>query len=221
MATFSNYVFNVFTQNPQRSGVSLSASDNSVILEAGSPWGTTVNVPVSVFNILSGTEVNALTSSPLFANQPVYWGSLSSIGYTLSAKAYTNDQYTLLSGLYVNKPYLATRYASLTTFFTQATATRLAGFYLQNGAPQVQSIMFPSVTGTSSPAASAYQYVGDGVKFRVHPNYHGQTFAVQFTDKSSCLFTVNTGLSTAPLTLSAASFAHRGPNEARLWNLNG
>lgn len=222
MATFSNFVFNTFTQTPQRGGVTLSATDNSVILEAGSPWDSTINVPVSVFNILSGVQVNALTSSPLFSNQNAYWMQLSTHGFLLSASPLTNSQYNTLSSIYVAQGYLATRYASLTAHFVQLTATQLAGYYRTNvNAPEVAAILYPTVTGTSSPAATAIQYIGDGVKLRVHPNYHGSQFAVQFTDRSTSLFTVNTALSTAPLTLSAIGFNHRSPDDVRRANLNG
>lgn len=213
MATFNNFVFNTATQTPQLLNVSLTASDNSVILDAGSPWDNlTLSVPASVF-ALTGAQVASLTSSPLFSNQQVYWATMSSVGWPLTASPFTDAQYKFLSGLYVGQPYLATRYVALTSYFTQLTGTTLVGNYFANNPDsEVIAVLFDSVSGAG--AATVQLYLPDNVKLKVAPQYNGSVFALQFKNLASCLFTVNTA-SAAVQTVSAITFDNRSPNSRR------
>lgn len=213
MATFNSFVFNAASQNPPLLTASLSASDNSVILDAGSPWDNlTLSVPTSVF-ALTGSQVASLTSSPLFANQQVYWGTMSSVGWPMSAEPLTDAQYKFLSGLYVGQPYLATRYATLTSYFTQLTGTTLVGNYFANTPnTQVVGVLFDPVSGAG--AATVQIFLPDGVRLKVAPQYHGSVFALQCVNRATCLFTVNTA-SAAVQPVSALGFDNRGPNARR------
>jgi hypothetical protein len=56
--------------------------------------------------------------------------------------------------------------------------------------------------------------VNGGTEFKVHPLYHGATFAVYFTDRSTTLFTVNTAAAAQTVT-NPITFVNRGPNERR------
>lgn len=223
MATFSNSVFNVATQNPPRLGIGLSGiavNNNSVILEGGDAWDSTLSVPTSVFSVLSGTQVNSLTSNPLFSNQSVYWSKLSSIGFPLSAAPLTDAQYKVLSGIYAGQGYLTSAYLQLTAAFYQLTGRAMCGYYFSNSqAPEVQAILYPTVPAASATADTVI-YIPDSIKLRVHRAYHGSQFAVQFTNRASCLFTVNTAATTTQV-LCAITFDNKGPNDVRLWNLNG
>ena len=60
--------------------------------------------------------------------------------------------------------------------------------------------------------------VAIGVAFRVEKRYHGSQFALYFTDRSSTLFTVNTGTTRQSVT-EANSFANRGPDERRHFSI--
>lgn len=225
MSTFANQVFNAYTQNPVNLNVSLTGLSSSVVLDMGSPWDNAVSaVPASLFTALTGAQRVSLTGSPLFSNQAVYWAKLSSIGMPLSANYLTEAQYKLLSGLYVGQPYLATSYAQITGYFTQLTAISTVGDYFSNvGATEVTSVLYNSVTAAALTALSATAtiYLPDTVKLKVSPLYHGQIFGVMFTNRASCLFTVNTALSTAPQTLSAIGFDNRSAESVRRFALEG
>jgi hypothetical protein len=66
--------------------------------------------------------------------------------------------------------------------------------------------------------------VAVGTVFSVHPKYDGSTFALYFTDKSTCLFTVNTAYGTDVVQYLAASvigYENRGPSEVRRFAIEG
>jgi hypothetical protein len=77
---------------------------------------------------------------------------------------------------------------------------------------KVSGILYDYVAGAST--ASVSLSVVSGITFSVSPLYHGQTFALYFTDRSSTLFTVNTATATQTVT-GAITFDNRGPNERR------
>lgn len=118
MATFSNFVFDVSTQNPPQLGPSLSGSNNQVILNS--------------------------------------------------------------SGTY--------------------------------GGKTVAGLLYNEINGLSTGMVSLS--VVSGITFRVDTKYHGSTFALYFTDRSSTLFTVNTAAANQNVT-SAVTFDNRGPIERR------
>ena len=57
--------------------------------------------------------------------------------------------------------------------------------------------------------------VAIGVSFRVEKRYHGSQFALYFTDRSSTLFTVNTGTTLQTVVTGTNGFDNRGPNERK------
>ncbi len=57
--------------------------------------------------------------------------------------------------------------------------------------------------------------VAIGVAFRVEKRYHGSQFALYFTDRSSTLFTVNTGTTLQTVVAANNGFDNRGPDERR------
>ena len=57
--------------------------------------------------------------------------------------------------------------------------------------------------------------VATGVSFRVEKRYHGSRFALYFTDRSSTLFTVNTGTTLQTVVTGTNGFDNRGSNERR------
>jgi hypothetical protein len=66
--------------------------------------------------------------------------------------------------------------------------------------------------------------VAVGTVFSVHPKYNGSTFALYFTDCSTCLFTVNTAYGTDIVQSVAGSvinFENRGPREVRRFAIEG
>ena len=97
-------------------------------------------------------------------------------------------------------------------------------FILSNGGTAngktVVGILFNQVTaGTANVSLSC----GAGTTFRVASAYHGAQAALYFSDRSSTMFTVNTtfALATQQVVSAGNNFANKGPNERRLWNLNG
>ena len=84
----------------------------------------------------------------------------------------------------------------------------------------VVGFLFNSITaGTANVSLSC----GEGTVFRVASGYHGQEAAVYYSDRSSTLFTINTtfALATQQVVSATNDFSNKGPNERRLWNLNG
>lgn len=67
---------------------------------------------------------------------------------------------------------------------------------------------------SSASTATANLSVSTGIQFSVHPLYHGSTFALYFTDRSTTTFTVNTATALQTVTQSPG-FDNRGPNERR------
>ncbi len=77
---------------------------------------------------------------------------------------------------------------------------------------KVSGILYNFVSGAST--ASVDLSANSGIYFKVSPLYHGETFALYFTDRSTTLFTVNTATATQTVT-GAINFDNRGPNERR------
>lgn len=119
--TFNSFVFDVTTQSPQLIGTTLSASNNSVVLDT------------------IGVSFSGKTVAGILFNQEAANGNLVS----LSAKSGTGN-----------------------------------------------------------------------VIFRVAPNYHGETMALYFTDRSTTLFVCSTAILTQVVT-SPNGFVARGPEEIR------
>lgn len=66
--------------------------------------------------------------------------------------------------------------------------------------------------------------VAVGTVFSVHPKYDGSTFGLYFTDRSTCLFTVNTAYGTdvvQSLASSVITYENRGPREVRRFAIEG
>ena len=55
---------------------------------------------------------------------------------------------------------------------------------------------------------------GSNLLFDVHSSYHGATFALYFSDRSTTLFTVNTATATQVLS-GSIGYDNRGPNARR------
>lgn len=76
----------------------------------------------------------------------------------------------------------------------------------------VVGILFNEIAGAG--LASVALSTSGGAQFSVAPAYHGSQMALYLADRSSVLFTVNTGA--AVQTLATESTTNIGPNERRL-----
>lgn len=87
-------------------------------------------------------------------------------------------------------------------------------------AKKVRGIVFNTLTSPASgtgtfASLSAYS----GTSFRVDTAYNGQTMGLIYTDGSSTLFTVVTGVTTVKQSLTANEFDTSYPEVKRLWLL--
>lgn len=80
------------------------------------------------------------------------------------------------------------------------------------GGKVVSGILYNNISGATT--ASVTLSVVSGIQFMVDPLYHGSTFALYFTDRSSTTFTVNTA-SAVQVVTQLPNFDNRGPNERR------
>ena len=81
------------------------------------------------------------------------------------------------------------------------------------GGKSVAGLLYNELSAGGSNTMASLS-VAIGVAFRVEKRYHGSQFALYFTDRSSTLFTVNTGTTLQSVT-EANGFANRGPDERR------
>ena len=207
MATFTNFVFNSAAENPPQTGVSLSASNNSVVfLPTVTVYNTVTPVPNTVFTAppLSATQTTAITGSSVLSG--FYAGWIAS-GSKLNAK-YTDTQFNALTTIYASTPELSTQVNVLTSYIT-STSIFSSGNY--KGVP-VNGILFDQLSGAST--ASVTLSVTDRIQFKVAPEYNGATFSLYFPDRSTTTFTVATATATQVVT-GAIGFDNRGPNERR------
>jgi len=207
MATFTNFVFNSAAENPPQVGVSLSASNNSVVfLPTVTVFNTLTAVPNTVFTTppLSATQNTAITGSNVLSG--FYAGWVAS-GIPLNTK-YTDTQFGALTAIYASTPLLSTQVDVLTSRIT-STSIFSSGKY--NGV-SVNGILFNEISGAST--ASVTLSVTDRIQFKVAPEYNGATFALYFPDRSTTTFTVATATATQVVT-GAIGFDNRGPNERR------
>jgi hypothetical protein len=205
--TFNSFVFDVGSQTPSLIGPSLSAVDNSVVfLPTVTYYQATVAIPVTSFTTppVSAAQANALSA------MGTYWTDISSTGVTVGELVETNA-YKLLSSTFAAQQYLSSQYIALTSSFIPSSrfgTGTLSGL----SAKQLVGILFNSISGTSTATTTLCAYTN--IQFKVHPAYHGSTFALYFSDRSTTLFTVNTA--TALQTgLTANGFTARGPEELR------
>ena len=207
MATFTNFVFNSAAENPPQIGVSLSASNNSVVfLPTVTVFNAATAVPNTVFTTppLSSTQNTAITGSSVLSG---FFAGWVASGILLNTK-YTDLQFGALTAIYAATPLLSTQVDVLTSRIT-STSIFSSGKY--NGAA-VNGILFDEISGAST--ASVALSVTDRIQFKVAPEYNGATFALYFGDRSSTTFTVNTATGTQVVT-GAIGFDNRGPNERR------
>ena len=207
MATFTNFVFNSAAENPPQIGVSLSASNNSVVfLPTVTVFNTATAVPNTVFTTppLSSTQNTAITGSSVLSG---FFAGWVASGIPLNTK-YSDLQFGALTAIYAATPLLSTQVAVLTSRIT-ATSIFSSGSY--NGVP-VNGILFDELSGAST--ASVTLSVTDRIQFKVAPEYNGATFSLYFPDRSTTTFTVNTATATQVVT-GAIGFDNRGPNERR------
>lgn len=207
MATFTNFVFNSAAENPAQIGVSLSASNNSVIfLPTVTVFNAATAVPKTVFTTppLSATQNTAITGSNVLSG---FYASWVANGIPLNTK-YTDTQFGALTAIYASTPLLSTQVNVLTSYIT-STSIFSSGTY-KGVSPN--GILFNQLSGAST--ASVTLSVTDRIQFKVAPEYNGATFALYFGDRSSTVFTVNTATATQVVT-GAIGFDNRGPNERR------
>lgn len=207
MATFTNFVFNSAVEFPPQIGVSLSASNNSVVfLPTVTVYNTVTPVPNTVFTTppLSATQNTAITGSNILSG---FFSGWVSNGIPLNAK-YTDTQFSALTTIYASTPELSTQVDILTSYIT-ATSIFSSGNY-KGVSPS--GILFNQLTGAST--ASVTLSVTDRIQFKVAPEYDGATFSLYFPDRSSTTFTVATATTTQVVT-GAIGFDNRGPNERR------
>jgi hypothetical protein len=204
--TFNSFVFDVGSQTPSLIGPSLSAVDNSVVfLPTVTYYQANVAIHTSSFTTppVSAAQANALSA------MGTYWTDISSTGVTVGELVETNA-YKLLSSTFAGQQYLSSQYAALTSSFVPAT--RFGTGSVNGFNKTLVGILFNSIAGTST--ATTTLSVSNNVQFKVHPLYHGSTFAMYFSDRSTTLFTVNTA--TALQTgLTTNGFTARGPEELR------
>lgn len=88
------------------------------------------------------------------------------------------------------------------------------GFVSSFGTKVVTGILYNSITSAS---ANVTLSAGSGISFQVNRAHHGQTFALYFSDRTTSLFTVNTGygVSTIQILTSGNGYDNRGPLERR------
>jgi hypothetical protein len=207
MATFTNFVFNSAAENPPQTGVSLSASNNSVVfLPTVTVYNTVTPVPNTVFTAppLSATQTSAITGSSVLSG---FYAGWIAYGSKLNAK-YTDTQFNALTTIYASTALLSTQVALLTSRIT-STSIFSSGNY--KGVP-VNGILFNQLSGAST--ASVTLSVTDRIQFKVAPEYNGATFCLYFPDRSTTTFTVATATATQVVT-GAIGFDNRGPNERR------
>ena len=207
MATFTNFVFNSAAENPAQTGVSLSASNNSVVfLPTVTVYNTVTPVPNTVFTAppLSATQTTAITGSNVLSG---FYAGWIAYGSKLNAK-YTDVQFSALTTIYASTPLLSTQVDVLTSRIT-STSIFSSGNY--KGVP-VNGILFNEISGAST--ASVTLSVADRIQFKVAPEYNGATFSLYFPDRSTTTFTVATATATQVVT-GAIGFDNRGPNERR------
>lgn len=82
----------------------------------------------------------------------------------------------------------------------------------------VSGIVFNGTTITSANSALATLSAYNGTSFKVARAYHGAQFAIIYTDRTSSLFTVNTGTSVQTLG-TATTNEITYPELRRLWTL--
>jgi len=207
MATFTNFVFNSAAENPAQTGVSLSASNNSVVfLPTVTVYNTVTPVPNTVFTAppLSATQTTAITGSNVLSG---FYAGWIAYGSKLNAK-YTDTQFNALTTIYASTALLSTQVDVLTSRIT-STSIFSSGNY--KGVP-VNGILFNEISGAST--ASVTLSVTDRIQFKVAPEYNGATFSLYFPDRSTTTFTVATATATQVVT-GAIGFDNRGPNERR------
>lgn len=204
--TFNSFVFDVGSQTPSLIGPSLSAVDNSVVLlPTVTYYQANVAIPVTSFTTppVSAAQANALSA------MGTYWTDLSSSGVTVGELIETSA-YRLLSSTFAGQSYLSSQYIALTSSFVPSS--RFGTGTVNGFNKTLVGILFNSIAGTST--ATTTLSVATNVQFKVHPAYHGSTFALYFSDRSTTLFTVNTA--TALQTgITNNGFTARGPEEIR------
>ena len=86
----------------------------------------------------------------------------------------------------------------------------------------VAGLLYNEISTATTATTSLSVAVGTVVS--VDPIYNGSTFALYFTDSSTCLFTVNTAYGTdvvQSLASSVITFENRGPREVRRFAIEG
>lgn len=90
------------------------------------------------------------------------------------------------------------------------------------GGKSVAGVLYNEISTATTATTSLSVAVGTLVS--VDPKYNGSTFALYFTDRSTCLFTVNTAYGTDTVQLAdpaTISFGNRGPREVRKFAIEG
>jgi hypothetical protein len=212
MATLSSFVFNVDSQNPPVLGLTLSSLSATVeFLKTESTFKTSKDINSSVFSISTlGTRISAITGTNVLSG---YYSGWATFGIASNTNFIGTEYYALTSAYSI--PALSSQYATLTSSFAYTSAFgtgRVAGTYTSPVA-----ILFNEIGGASTNLVTLS--VARNIQFRVSESYHGQIFALQYSDKSSSLFTVNTA--SALQTLTGTTFDVRGPNEIRRFAIEG
>jgi len=84
----------------------------------------------------------------------------------------------------------------------------------------VDGVLYNAISGTTASAVLTAN--GTGFYMKVHPVYHGSTFALYLEDRSTVLFNVVTGATaTVQVLTGVPTFNHRGPIERRRFALEG
>lgn len=212
MPTLSSFVFNVDSESPSVLGLTLSSPGNSVeFLKTEVTYKTSKYIYPVVFSASTlGTRISAITGTNVLSG---YYSGWSINGIAANTKLIGTEFNALTSAYSI--PALSSQYAILTSSILSTSefgTGRVNGFYKSPIA-----ILFNEISGASTNLVTLS--VATNVQFRVSQSYHGKTFALQYDDQSSSMFTVNTA---SPLqTLSAVTFDVRGPNEIRRFAIEG
>lgn len=86
----------------------------------------------------------------------------------------------------------------------------------------VAGLLYNEISTATTATTSLSVAVGTVVS--VDPKYDGSTFGLYFTDKSTCLFTVNTAYGAdivQHLAASVITYENRGPREVRRFAIEG
>lgn len=212
MATLSSFVFNVDSQNPPVLGLTLSSLSATVeFLKTESTFKTSKDINRSLFSISTlGTRVSAITGTNVLSG---YYSGWAAYGIAADTKFIGTEYYALTSAYSLSS--LSAQYATLTSSFAYTSAFgtgRVAGTYTSPVA-----ILFDEMSNASTSLCTLS--VANNIQFRVSQSYHGKIFALQYADRSSSLFTVNTA--SALQTLTGTTFDVRGPNEIRRFAIEG